>query len=149
MNNELSDLYQEVILDHNRYPRNHYAMKEANAEAEGYNPLCGDLVKVYLQLCNDTIEKASFVGCGCAISQASASMMTELLTGKTIVEAEGLFKQFQQLVTTDADDDVGALDKLKVLAGVKAYPVRVKCATLAWHTLEAALHHASQPVTTE
>lgn len=148
MSTELNALYQEVILDHNRYPRNYHVIENASAKAEGYNPLCGDRVQVYLQINEEgIIEQASFLGTGCAISQASASIMTDLLKGRSLQEAQALFDQFHQLVTT-AVTPVG-VNQLNALAGVHAYPMRVKCATLAWHTLEAALQHSSTAVTTE
>lgn len=148
MSMHLNELYQEVILDHNRDPRNHYVMEHASAHAAGFNPLCGDKVDVYLKIHANQIEAASFKGCGCAISQASASLMTEMLQGKTVGEAEALFKRFHHMMTSD--EVPGAqLDKLTVLAGARLYPARVKCATLAWHTLEAALHQQAETVTTE
>lgn len=145
---DLRELYQEVILDHNKNPRNFHAMEKPSAQAEGRNPLCGDQLSLYLHLQNNNIiDDVSFTGCGCAISTASASLMTETLKGKTTEEAHALFKQFHDLMMTQ--DDMAKLGKLSVLAGVRTYPSRVKCATLAWHTLEAALHHAKEPVSTE
>lgn len=149
MTMELRELYQEIIMDHNRNPRNHYAMADATTQANGYNPLCGDKLTVYLKLDGHLVTDVSFVGCGCAISQASASLMTEALRGKTIEEAHDLFKRFHAMVTHDEDGLLVSLDKLAVLAGVRAYPARVKCATLAWHTLEAALKKEAGIVSTE
>lgn len=148
MSTQLSELYQEVILDHNRHPRNHYVMEGATSHAAGFNPLCGDKVDIYLQIQNNLIEQASFEGCGCAISQASASLMTEMLKGKTVEEAQALFDCFHEMMLGDEMPGV-TLDKLAVLAGVRLYPARVKCATLAWHTFEAALLKQSTLVTTE
>jgi len=145
---ELRDLYQEVILDHNRSPRNFHIMEDATASAEGYNPLCGDKLSLYLKVDNRTIADISFVGCGCAISTASASLMTESLKGKTVEEAVELFEKFHSLLTEEnaLPDNLG---KLAALSGVRTFPSRVKCATLAWHTLQAALSHSSQTVSTE
>ncbi|KTD08717.1 Fe-S cluster assembly sulfur transfer protein SufU [Legionella jamestowniensis] len=148
MTMELRELYQEIIIDHNRNPRHHYAMADANTQAQGFNPLCGDKLTVYLKLDGGKITDVSFVGSGCAISQASASLMTEALVGKTIAEAHELFHRFHSMITSDEEQTV-SLDKLTVLAGVKAYPARVKCATLAWHTLEAALNKSKETVSTE
>ncbi len=136
---ELRELYQEIIIDHNRNPRNHHAMVDATVQANGFNPLCGDKLTVYLKVANNTINDISFLGCGCAISQASASLMTDALDGKTVQDAHELFKRFHTMLTCDTGGQSLSLDKLTVLAGVKAYPARVKCATLAWHTLAAAL----------
>lgn len=151
MTSDLRELYQEVILDHNRAPSNFRALEGAAHRAEGYNPLCGDKIQVFLQLDGDRVKEVTFLGAGCAISQASASLMTEAVLGKTASEAEELFDRFQDLVTSDdrnpeADEDLG---KLNVFAGVKEYPMRVKCATLAWHTLKAALKLSREPVSTE
>lgn len=148
MTMELRELYQEIIIDHNRNPRNHHAMEDATTHAQGFNPLCGDKLTVYLKLDNDVVADVSFIGSGCAISQASASLMTEALVGKTKAEAHELFERFHTMLTSD-DEQTVSLDKLAVLAGVKAYPARVKCATLAWHTLEAALNKSKDPVSTE
>ena len=137
MSADLQDLYQEVILDHNRRPRN-FRTIEAGQKAEGYNPLCGDRLTVYLRVEDGRIQDASFQGSGCAISKASASLMTESVKGKTIEEAEALFERFQQMITASPDEPVDDLGKLSVLAGVRQFPVRVKCASLAWHTLHAA-----------
>ena len=148
---DLRELYQEVILDHNKKPRNFQVLEGANRRAEGYNPLCGDQITVYLELEDDVIRDVSFQGAGCAISKASASMMTASLKGKTRAEAEALFERFHQMVTGAGDGaaDPAELGKLAVFAGVCAFPVRVKCATLAWHTLRAALNGNGGMVTTE
>lgn len=146
---DLRELYQEIIIDHNRNPRNHRVITPSTSEANGFNPLCGDKLTVYLQTKGDSIEDISFVGCGCAISQASASLMTDALKGKTVNEAHQLFEHFHHMVTSDDEVPLLNLDKLAVLAGVRAFPARVKCATLAWHTLEAALKKDPSMVTTE
>ncbi|HEY3570819.1 MAG TPA: SUF system NifU family Fe-S cluster assembly protein [Thermoanaerobaculia bacterium] len=144
---DLRDLYQEVILDHNRRPRNFGPLPEANHQAEGNNPLCGDRITVYLDLEGDRIRGISFQGAGCAISTASASLMTEALKGRSVEEARHLFHGFHEMVTKGEEgEDLG---KLAVFTGVREYPMRVKCATLAWHTLMAALDQKDQPVTTE
>ncbi|OGV28782.1 MAG: SUF system NifU family Fe-S cluster assembly protein [Legionellales bacterium RIFCSPHIGHO2_12_FULL_35_11] len=135
----LRELYQEVIIDHNKNPRNHHSMREATNEAYGFNPLCGDKLTVYLNIKENIVEDASFVGCGCAISQASASLMTDSLKGKTVEEVRILFDKFHAMLTSDEPQSDLNDDKLVVLAGVKTFPARVKCATLAWHTLDAAL----------
>lgn len=145
----LNELYQEVILDHNRQPRNFRVLTKANHSAVGHNPLCGDRVTIYLKLESDVIREISFQGSGCAISTASASLMTESLKGKTLRQVETLFQGFHGLVTgkpTQAQDTLG---KLAVFQGVSEFPVRVKCATLAWHTLQAALSGQQTPVATE
>jgi len=144
----IDDLYQETILDHSKRPRNHHPMNDANRKAEGYNPLCGDKLKLYLKMDGDIVQDASFEGAGCAISTASASLMTESLKGKTREEALKLLDKFHELLTTDtpASRDLG---KLVVFCGVREYPARVKCATLAWHTLKSALDNVTDPVTTE
>ena len=138
---DLRDLYQEVILDHNRRPRNFRVIEGANRHAEGYNPLCGDQLTLFAKLDeNGVIEDLSFVGSGCAISKASASMLTVAVKGKTIEEAELLFEEFHRLVTGELDPNAeNHLGKLRVFGGVSAYPARVKCASLAWHTLKGAL----------
>ncbi|MBA4697524.1 MAG: SUF system NifU family Fe-S cluster assembly protein [Legionella sp.] len=150
---DLRELYQETILDHNRNPRNHYCMEEATAQARGFNPLCGDQLTIYIRFEGNYIKEVSFLGSGCAISQASASLMTEALMGKTREEAEKLFRQFHGFMTDKPVQGLEKpsyqLDKLMILEGVKLYPARVKCATLAWHTLEAALQEAAETVTTE
>jgi len=136
---ELTDLYQEVILDHNRRPRNFHALANASHSAEGYNPLCGDRLTLYLSVNEGVITEAAFEGAGCAISKASASMMTETLKGKTLAEADALFQRFHRMVTTPPDQPVEDMGKLSSLAGVREFPIRVKCASLAWHTFKAAL----------
>ena len=148
---DLSELYQEVILDHNNSPRNFREIDGATQIAEGYNPLCGDRVVVYLQLDNDVIGDISFQGSGCAISIASASMMTVSLKGKTRTEAEDLFQRFHSMVTGAADRAIEpqALGKLAAFSGIREFPVRVKCANLAWHALHAALDGNRETVSTE
>ena len=144
----VDDLYQETILDHSKRPRNFHVMEDANRKAEGYNPLCGDKLRLYLKIENDIVQDASFEGSGCAISTASASLMTESLKGKTREEAMRLLDKFHDLLTTDTEvtKDLG---KLVVFCGVRDYPARVKCATLAWHTLKSALSESDDTVTTE
>jgi nitrogen fixation protein NifU and related proteins len=144
----IDDLYQETILDHSKRPRNYRALADADRKAEGYNPLCGDKLKLYLKMDGDVVQEASFEGAGCAISTASASLMTESLKGKTREEAMKLVDKFHDLLTTDtpASRDLG---KLVVFCGVRDYPARVKCATLAWHTLKSALAGSAETVTTE
>ena len=144
----LNDLYQEVILDHSKNPRNFSALPEANRKAEGYNPLCGDKVTVYLKLEDGRVQGISFVGVGCAISTASASLMTETLKGKSLMEIEALFKSFHKLVTGKGGEPA-QLGKLAVFHGVSEFPIRVKCATLVWHTLQAALQEQQETASTE
>jgi nitrogen fixation NifU-like protein len=144
---DLADLYQEVILDHNRRPRNFGRLPAATHHAEGYNPLCGDRVSVFVQIHGDRITDLAFDGSGCAISKASASLMTDRLKGCTLVEARDLFQRFQRMVTTPTNLAVEDLGKLSVLAGVREFPVRVKCASLAWHTLKAALENQEKTST--
>lgn len=148
---DLRELYQEVILDHNRHPRNFGYLEDADRDAQGYNPLCGDRITVRVKLDGDKIQDIKFEGSGCAISTASASVMTETLKGKTLAEAKALFEQFHDLVTGKADGEAGIaeLGKLAVFAGVSEFPVRVKCATLCWHTTQAALDDQGDTVTTE
>jgi nitrogen fixation NifU-like protein len=146
---DLRDLYQEVIFDHYKKPRNHHALAGANHVAHGHNRLCGDQLTVYLQVEGNTIRDLSFEGAGCAISTASASLMTDALKGKNIDEVARLFEAFHHMVTHDDDEPDPALGKLEVLAGVREFPARVKCATLAWHTLQAALKDRAAPVSTE
>jgi nitrogen fixation NifU-like protein len=148
---DLTELYQEVILDHNKRPRNFQVLEGANRAAEGYNPLCGDQITIYLRLDGDVIQDISFQGSGCAISKASASMMTASLKGKSRAEAEALFRKFHGMVTGDHDaaPDPLELGKLAVFSGVSEFPVRVKCASLPWHTLRAALEGTGETVTTE
>jgi nitrogen fixation protein NifU and related proteins len=149
---DLRELYQELILEHSKAPRNYRAMTGANCKAEGYNPLCGDHFTVYIQTQGDSIQDIAFQGSGCAISKASASMMTQSVKGKTKEEAKQLFERFHRTVTGErnsgdvAKEDLG---KLSVFAGVAEFPARVKCATLAWHTLEAALEGKQEPISTE
>lgn len=148
---DLRELYQEVILDHNKRPRNFGPLDAANHRAEGYNPLCGDRLTVYLKITNDAIEDVRFEGSGCAISKASASLMTDALKGKTLAEADALFERFHRMVTAppDHEPDTSQLGKLAVLSGVREFPVRVKCASLAWHTLKAAVEAKPEVVSTE
>ena len=148
---DLRDLYQEVILEHSKAPRNYREVKTADHKAEGYNPLCGDRFTVYLQMEGDRIRDIGFQGSGCAISKASASMMTQSLKGKTRSEAKELFERFHEVVTgrARANGDSAALGKLAVFSGVSEFPTRVKCAVLAWHTFEAALEGKQESVSTE
>lgn len=145
---ELRELYQEVILEHSKHPRNYRALDSANHKAEGFNPLCGDHFTVYADVKDGTIHDLSFQGTGCAISKASASMMTQSLKGKSAQEAEELFHRFHDLVTGQGGS-ADAVGKLAVFAGVSEFPLRVKCATLAWHALRAALRGEEQAVSTE
>src|SRR6187402_3174796 len=139
---ELSDLYQETILEHNKNPRNFRAIEGADREADGNNPLCGDALRVYVEIDGDTITDVAFKGSGCAISKASASMMTQAVKGKSKDDAEVIFDEFHRMVTgnLDIETDENHLGKLKIFAGVLEFPARVKCASLSWHTLHAALH---------
>jgi nitrogen fixation NifU-like protein len=146
---DLRDLYQEIILDHNRHPRNFGPLPTANRRAEGHNPLCGDRVTVHLDIADGRIADVRFEGSGCAISTASASLMTEALKGLTLEDARGLFHGFHDLVTLGAEEGSPDLGQLAVFTGVREYPMRVKCATLAWHALIAALDAKDLPVTTE
>ncbi|MFZ0664082.1 MAG: SUF system NifU family Fe-S cluster assembly protein [Acidobacteriaceae bacterium] len=136
---ELRDLYQEVILEHSKSPRNFRVMEDANHKAEGYNPLCGDHYTVFVEVAEGSIRDISFQGSGCAISKASASMMSQVLKGKTTAQAEAMFSRFHRIMTGDEGGDASELGKLEVFAGVANFPTRIKCATLAWHTLQAAL----------
>ena len=147
---ELSELYQQVILDHNKKPRNFRRLTDATQTADGYNPLCGDQLTVDLRVAGDRIEEAAFEGSGCAISKASASMMTQAVKGKSREEAEKLFGEFHRMVTGELDEEreENNLGRLKIFAGVREYPARVKCASLPWHTLHAALA-GNDAVTTE
>jgi nitrogen fixation NifU-like protein len=146
---DLKDLYRDIIVDHNRHPRNFREMPQADRRADGFNPLCGDKLTIFVQLDGERIADVSFHGSGCAISVASASLLTESIKGRTIAEAEQLFQQMHQLLTReDADIDVASLGKLGALSGVREFPARVKCASLCWHTLDAALHRQDQ-VSTE
>lgn len=148
---DIRELYQEMILEHNKSPRNFHALKDANRKSEGYNPLCGDKLTLYLQVDKDVIKDISFQGSGCAISKASASMMTVALKGKKISEAEEIFSQFHDMLSkaSTANIDRSKLGKLAVFSGVCDYPVRVKCATLAWHTLNAGLKNEEHVISTE
>ena len=137
---DLNDLYREVIVDHNRSPRNFRMMDDATNSADGYNPLCGDRLTLSMKIEDGVIRDIAFQGSGCAISTASASLMTESLKGKSVAEAEMLFDKFHKLITADGDENDPALGKLAVLAGVRQYPARIKCATLCWHAANAALH---------
>lgn len=148
---ELRELYQEVILDHNKNPRNFHKMETATHEAAGHNPLCGDNVTIYLDIKDGIINDISFEGSGCAISKSSASVMTTLLKGKTQEEAEKYFDIFHKLVASEEEIDLSSpeLSKLAVFSGVREFPARVKCASLAWHTVNAAMHAEKEPVSTE
>ncbi|HKV91517.1 MAG TPA: SUF system NifU family Fe-S cluster assembly protein [Candidatus Angelobacter sp.] len=146
---ELRELYQEVILEHSKKPRNYRALEQANHKAEGFNPLCGDHFTVYLDMKDGAINDIGFQGSGCAISKASASMMTQTLKGKTTAEAEDIFTKFHDLVTGQKAGTQEELGKLAVFAGVSEFPLRVKCATLAWHALRAAMRGEEQAVSTE
>ena len=147
---ELRELYQELILEHSKHPRNYRALNGASRKIEGFNPLCGDHFTVYLQMEGDVIRDLSFQGAGCAISKSSASVMTQALKGKTREQAADLFRKFHDLVTGNLhDDDRESLGKLAVFSGVSEFPMRVKCATLAWHAVNAALAGTEDSVTTE
>ena len=146
---DLRDLYQEVILEHSKAPRNFHDLAGANHKAEGFNPLCGDQFTVFLHMDGDTVRDISFQGAGCAVSKASASMMTQTLKGKSKAEAEAIFTRFHDLVTGHGQADAEQLGRLAVFSGVAEFPVRVKCATLAWHALHAALQGGQEAVTTE
>ncbi|HEX9960548.1 MAG TPA: SUF system NifU family Fe-S cluster assembly protein [Pyrinomonadaceae bacterium] len=147
---ELSDLYQEVILEHNKNPRNFREIENADKFAEGHNPLCGDQLKLYLMMDDDTVKDVAFKGSGCAISKASASMMTQVVKGKSREEAKILFDEFHKMVLGEMDEEreENRLGKLKIFAGVREFPARVKCASLSWHTLHAALNNETE-VSTE
>ncbi len=148
---DLRELYQQVILDHNKNPRNFHDMPDATNRVDGYNPLCGDHYTIFLKTDGDTIQDVSFTGSGCAISKASASMMTDELKGKTVREADAFFEKFHTMLTAPATSEVemDALGKLAVLSGVREYPMRVKCASLAWHTMKAAMKAEHEVVSTE
>jgi nitrogen fixation protein NifU and related proteins len=148
MSADLQDLYQEVILDHNRRPRN-FRPIENGRKAEGYNPLCGDRLTVYLRVEDGRIQDVSFEGTGCAISKAAASLMTDSVKGKTLAEAEELFTRFHEMITRPPDAAVEDMGKLSVFAGVRQFPVRVKCASLPWHTLHSAIAAHDEVVSTE
>jgi len=146
----LSGLYQDLILDHNRAPQNYRPMPDANRRADGSNPLCGDRLTVWLKIEDDTIKDVTFQGAGCAISKASASLMTAAVKGRTKPEAEALFERFRRMVTGDLpDSEAGTLGKLAVFSGLSEFPVRVKCASLSWHALKAALNEPDAVVSTE
>jgi nitrogen fixation protein NifU and related proteins len=147
---ELSELYQQVILDHNKKPRNFHKLETANRSAEGYNPLCGDQLTVYLELEDEVVKDVSFVGQGCAISKAAASMMTQSIKGKSKQDAELLFDEFHRMVTGELDEEAtpNQLGRLTIFSGVRDFPARVKCASLSWHTMRAALH-GQEMVSTE
>jgi nitrogen fixation NifU-like protein len=150
VNDELRELYQDVIIEHSKRPRNFHALPEPAHKADGYNPLCGDTVTVFVDVQGDVVRDVSFQGHGCAISTASASVMTETLKGKTRAQAEQLFRTFHDLVTgAGTDTDPERLGKLAVFAGVNEFPARVKCATLCWHTARAAIEGKEEPVSTE
>lgn len=148
---DLSELYQQVILDHNRKPRNFRVIEAADRTQEGYNPLCGDQLVLYLKMNGDVIEDVAFQGSGCAISKASASMMTSAIKGKTRAEADVIFDEFHRMVRGELDPEApgGHLGRLSIFAGVREFPARVKCASLSWHTLHAALEGNPEPVSTE
>ncbi len=148
---ELNELYQQVILDHNKQPRNFRKLEGANRKAEGYNPLCGDRVVIYVQMEDGVIQNVSFEGSGCAISKASASMMTETVKGKSKQELNALFEKVHRMLTAPPDSEVDSqeLGKLAAFSGVREFPIRVKCATLPWHTLNAALDGKEERVSTE
>jgi nitrogen fixation protein NifU and related proteins len=148
---DLRDLYQEVIVDHYKRPRNFHKLEHPNRQADGYNPLCGDRISVFLQVENGIVKEIGFTGAGCALSTASASMMTESLKGRTETEAKTIFDRFNDLLTTHCDPapDLSILGMLAVFSGVREYPVRVRCATLAWQTLRAALEGSRETVATE
>lgn len=147
---ELNELYQETILEHNKNPRNFREISDADKTADGNNPLCGDALRVYVDMEGDTVKDVAFKGSGCAISKASASMMTQVVKGKSKEEAELLFDEFHRMVLGELDEETeeNHLGKLKIFAGVREFPARVKCASLSWHTLNAALH-GDESVTTE
>lgn len=147
---DLREIYQQLILDHNKNPRNFRSIKQAHRTAEGNNPLCGDKVTLYITLNGDQISDIAFQGSGCAISKASASLMTDALKGKTIQEADTLFQNFQNMVTNNQSTDPSeTLGKLAVFSGIRQYPTRIKCATLPWHAAHAALHNHQDTITTE
>jgi nitrogen fixation protein NifU and related proteins len=148
---DLRELYQQVILDHHKHPRNKHKLESPNRTAVGHNPLCGDKLLLYLKVDDGVVKEVGFEGAGCAISTASASMMTDAVKGKTVAEVEAIFGRFHDLVTgkLSPDDDLSSLGKLAVFSGVREYPVRVKCASLCWHTLKAALEQSQTTVATE
>lgn len=148
---DLSELYQQVILDHNKKPRNFRVLETANRRQEGYNPLCGDQLTLYLEMDGETVKDVAFQGQGCAISKASASMMTAAVKGKSKTEAETMFEEFHRMVKgeLDPESEENHLGRLKILSGVREFPARVKCASLSWHTLKAALEGKDESVSTE
>jgi nitrogen fixation NifU-like protein len=147
---DLNELYQEVILDHNRRPRNFRTIEPSSHRAAGHNPLCGDRLSLYVQVDAGQISDVAFQGSGCAISKASASLMTDAIKGKTIVEARDLFEHFHAMITSDTESVAEDMGKLSVLSGVREFPTRIKCASLAWHTMKAAVaHETDAPVSTE
>ena len=146
---DLRELYQEVILDHNKNPKNFRKLENASHTSEGYNPFCGDRINLYLQIEDDHIKDISFEGSGCAISKASSSVMTAELKGKSMTEAKELFKKFQGIITGKTEADFTGFDKLSVFAGVREFPVRVKCAALAWHTMLEAIQNGNNLASTE
>ena len=148
--NDLRELYQQVILDHNKHPRNFGELDGADRHADGYNPLCGDRLALYMNLDSNVITEVSFVGSGCAISKASASLMTDAVKGKTLAEARRLFDEFHSMITSsETPANLELLGKLAVLAGVRDYPTRIKCASLAWHTLRAAFENSQESASSE
>lgn len=149
MMDDVRDLYQEVIMDHNKHPRNFHRLEHADGTAEGHNPLCGDSLHVDVRYEDGRIAAVGWEGVGCAISKSSASLMTESVQGKSRAEARALYEQFHHLVTRDAEADEAVLGKLRVFGGVGEFPARVKCATLPWRTLAAALEGEEDPVSTE
>lgn len=151
MENEIRELYQQVILDHNKSPRNFKKLENANHFAEGYNPLCGDHIDIFIYTEDNVIKDVSFQGSGCAISKSSASLMTTMVKGKTIAEAEEIFSKFQDLVTgkLNSEEKIEELGKLAIFQGVREFPARVKCASLAWHTLNSALKNESKTIVTD
>ena len=151
MDSELRELYQQVILDHNKSPRNFRIIEHPSHSSEGYNPLCGDTIHLYLTIENGIVKDISFQGSGCAISKASASLMSSMIKGKTLEEAKNLFEKFQKMITgkLSEETDIESLGKLAVLAGVKEFPARVKCASLAWHTLINAIDEKKKTASTE
>ena len=147
---DLTDLYQEILLDHNSKPRNFRKLEDANRSADGYNPLCGDQITLYLKLEDDVITDVGFQGHGCAISKASASMLTQSIKGKSVDDSKAVFNEFHKMLTeTGAELDYDLLDDLEMLSGVSEYPVRIKCAVLCWHTLQAALANEDEVISTE
>ena len=148
---DLRELYQEIVMDHNRRPRNFHKLEEANRTADGFNPLCGDQIDLYLIVEDDVITDVGFEGVGCAISKASASMMTESVKGKRVAEAENIFDAFRHMITRKPDEgfDADMLGDLEILSGVSGYPARIKCATLSWHTLKSALNGQGKQIKTE